>query len=204
MRRPEYNNITPEIAENRQKQINRTFNRWRKQRSPRDKNEYMARTDTFFKTIDELEIVPSDNLYALALGIHRSTLFRHKNGINCSPEVAELTRSACDLIEVLIQQAATDGRINAIYAIWTEKSRYGYSDQAGQSEQERMTQMIATEPRYRLPSDIARKWLTDTEIEELKDNEEPLDPDDYLPDEPEYESTGWLDVPELLTMPNPR
>ena len=158
MRKSEYTPINEELSEDRRKLINRTLNKWRKGQKPKSYEELLARIDLFFKTIEELKIVPSEKLLALCLAEDRSTLYRHKNGINCSAWWADAIRKACDLIEVQTQLAVTEDSLNPIYAIWLEKSRYGYSDQLGQSEAERQTRLLTTEQPYRLPQDLLREY----------------------------------------------
>lgn len=187
MKAQEYIDLSPDVAQDRQKIINRTLNKWRKATKPKDTKELLIRLDMFFKTVEELQIVPSEKLLCLCLGISRTTMFRHKNGLYCTQEWCDALNRAADLIETQIELATSEGRLNPIYSIWIQKSRYGYSDQAGKSERERLQQQVGSQLHYRLPQDILAEYQAD----DTKTEEAPIPL--WLTEEPkDSEVPDWM------------
>ena len=147
------------VEDDRQRAINRIKRRWAKRRPPKDLKELQARIDEFLEYVDMFDQVPEKLDLALCIGRDRHTLARWFNGSGCSPEWCELIRRAFAVIESTVRQQGNDGRITPIRSIWLEKSRFGMSDQAGKSEDERDSLDTRQTEAYRLPSELLQKYL---------------------------------------------
>ena len=152
------------ITEDKGKRISRQLNAWRHCKKPKDAKSLEERTERYFEICSELEMLPSVETYSLALGVHRSTVWRWNSGSYCSSEWAAIIQSALTTIESYLATVGDTGGKNPVWLIWRQKSVYGMSDVPGQSERERATLQATTERHYKLPTEILK------ELQALPDN----------------------------------
>lgn len=165
--------IDPDGIE-RTREITRQLNRWRKLKKPKTIKELTERVDGYFEKCSELNMLPSLETFALALAVHRTTVFRWRNGTGCSAEWCEVIQSAVSCLEAYIDTAGNIGSINPIWLIWKEKSVFGKSDQLGHSDAERSQMVLETS--YTHPMKLLEKYADDSDEVIAEANEAVTEP----------------------------
>lgn len=137
--------LTDTVSMDRTKYINRTHNRWRKTRQtpPRDYAELISRLDEYFDFVERTEGIPDTTELRLCVGASRWTWGRYLNGSTHGddPRWKSACEGAMDAIEAAVASAGNDGRLNVVRSVWLEKSRFGFRDEKGESEVERMARI---------------------------------------------------------------
>lgn len=108
----------------------------------------------------EDDMKPSVAGLALAFGVHRNTLWRWSNNIDCGSfptESCDLIKKAYHFLNAQMENYMQNGKINPVAGIFLMKNNMGYSDK----------QELVLTPNQQLgdqisPEDLQRKYLTDT------------------------------------------
>jgi len=85
----------------------------------------------YFEWCAETGSRPGLAALALALGIDRTTLWRHINGFVASAEpVVPVLKRAVAVMNMLMEEFMMNGKINVVAGIFILKNNYGYKDQS--------------------------------------------------------------------------
>ena len=91
------------------------------------KEEMIERTTAYFQRCANKGIKPTVEEYALALGIHRQTLWNWTTG-NFRSEFTDIARRAKDFIAAYDARMVTDGKLNPVTYIFRAKNYYDMKD----------------------------------------------------------------------------
>ena len=183
--------------QDRAKAISRQMNRWRKQKKPQFYEELEMRIDAYFKFCEEFSMLPDIEGLALAVGVHRTTVFRWKNGQGCSQLWQNQVVMAYQLIDAAIAEAGNSGTISPVWAIWKQKNISGYRDTGSLEERDSIR---THQTAYALPTELIVKYSalpnmnaseTITEAQNAQQHTQPERIELSASNDP------WLNVPEL-------
>lgn len=83
----------------------------------------------FFQHINDTGEIPTVEKMCLALGIHRQTAWRWKNGEGCSAERSYMIKKAYDIMAALDAELVSRNKIPQVTYIFRSKNYYEMSDQ---------------------------------------------------------------------------
>lgn len=90
--------------------------------------EAMERTQAYFQRCADMGVRPLWEEYAMALGVHRQTLWNWAVGNHRGPVDPDVVRRAKDFIAAYDARMVTDGKINPVTYIFRAKNFYDMKD----------------------------------------------------------------------------
>lgn len=142
------------------------------------------RTVYFFEYCKNKQVFPFFGTYCIALGVNETTVIDYREGrINCPKRAREILKNASAMLKDGIAQKGMSDSFAAPFAIWKEKSIYGYSEKTevvvrhqGLLGDDQTPDDIVQ--RYALASvpelDVVETIPADTVFDALQDTEEPV------------------------------
>lgn len=102
---------------------------WYKYPQVQSDDECADRLYEFFQHIKDTGEIPTVEKMCLALGIHRQTAWRWKNGEGCSAERSYMIKKAYDIMAALDAELVSRNKIPQVTYIFRSKNYYEMSDQ---------------------------------------------------------------------------
>ena len=194
--------VTSEIAIDRQRLIKRQFAKWRERRKPEYYEILEKRIKEYLTFCEETGMMPAVESCSLCIGISRTTFFRWRLGRGCSIIWQQAIESVYQVIQASVEQMGIEGRIQPLTMIWLQKN-YGYKD--GMSlETQAMTDDHYIES-YVHPLEILRKYEAleakesrSDAISAVKNVQQQAQPERI---ELSASADPWMDIPDYYGSP---
>lgn len=129
--------------------------KWSKMEPVKNEEELINRLDTFFETCCNTQELPTVEKMALALGIHRQTLWQWETGQIANPNYTYVIKKAKQILHGIDAELAMNGKIPPVTYIFRSKNYYGMKD---------VQEHVATveRPYEKLSGDKAQALLSDS------------------------------------------
>lgn len=92
------------------------------------------RIDAYFQLCADRGMRPGIESLSLALGVDRTTVYRWRKGLGCSPERERTIKQATQYIFAFLESLGLSGQLNPASYIWTTKQWMNYKEGQGFSE----------------------------------------------------------------------
>ena len=99
--------------------------KWKKPTTEWDLNK---RVDAYFDFCIERKIRPTVGSLCVALKTNAQTLYKWKNGIDCTPKWSEVIQQAMQIIFASTETLMVHGKINPVTGIFLMKNQQNYKD----------------------------------------------------------------------------
>lgn len=103
---------------------------WFNYEVPRDLTELLDRVNEFFAYCADNEVVPTMEMFSLAMGTVRAEVSRWVNQQTKGPVYSRVCQKAIELISAMDADMALHGKIQPVVYIFRSKNYYGLKDQA--------------------------------------------------------------------------
>jgi hypothetical protein len=115
--------------------------RWKK---PTTEWDLDRRASEYFKFCEARKLRPTMSSLALAYRTNTSTMYKWKNGIDCTPKWSEIVQESMQFIFSVNDTLAIHGKINPVTWIFMTKNQQGYKDDVSLDEVATAKQSRAT------------------------------------------------------------
>ena len=117
----------------------------------KDPEEVKYRINQYFNICIEDDMKPGVAALAVSFGLDRRDLWRYREGqIGKNPEVRDLLKRACHLVETQMESYMQNGKINPVSGIFLMKANFGYEDKQTIEVRQKPEEIPATDEELRL------------------------------------------------------